>query len=104
MTGDGDFFDVGEHIQFPTGGIFSKVLRQTPTYQITLMCLSADSSIDTHTAARSATVEVLQGRGTFILEGREIPMKPGRVIGMPANAPHSLKADENLAILISLYS
>jgi quercetin dioxygenase-like cupin family protein len=44
----------------------------------------------------------LKGKGTFVLNGKNIKMEPGVLIFMPKNAPHSLSADENLAILLSL--
>ena len=44
----------------------------------------------------------LKGKGTFVLRRKKIKMKPGVFIFMPKNAPHSLNADEDLAILLSL--
>lgn len=45
---------------------------------------------------------VLKGKGTFILQGRSIVMQPGTMIFMPKNAPHSLRAEEDTAFLLSL--
>ena len=47
-------------------------------------------------------VYVIEGKGTFVLEGEEIKMEPGVVIFMDANAKHSLKAEENTSFLLSL--
>ncbi len=102
MSANDSFVDLNEHLQFPAGGIFSKVLKQTDTCQYTLMCLSQGSGIETHTSAKSGSVHVVKGRGTFVLQDQEIALKPGVLIFMPAGAPHSLKADEDLAILLSL--
>ncbi len=50
------------------------------------------------------TVHVLEGEGTFSLEGEDIEMKPGVVIFMEKNAVHSLKAHKNTCFLLTLHS
>lgn len=94
--------DLEKMMEFPKEGIFSKVLVKTDISNHTLMCLAKGSDISEHTSTREAAVTVLKGRGTFVLNGREIKMKPGVFIFMPSNAPHSLSAKEDLVILLSL--
>ena len=94
--------DLEKMMEFPREGVFSKVLVKTDISNHTLMCLAKGSDISEHTSTREASVTVLKGKGIFILNGKKIKMKPGVFIFMPKNAPHSLSADENLAILLSL--
>ena len=89
-------------MEFPEQGIFSRVLVKTDISNHTLMCMAKGSDISEHTSTREAAVTVLKGKGTFVLFGKKIKMKPGVFIFMPKNAPHSLSADEDLAILLSL--
>ena len=89
-------------MQFPREGIFSKVLVKTAISNYTLMCLAKGADISEHTSTKEAAVTVLRGKGTFVLGEKKIKMKPGVFIFMPKNAPHSLSADEDLAILLSL--
>jgi quercetin dioxygenase-like cupin family protein len=89
-------------MQFSQKGIFSKVIAKSPNFNFTLMCLSKGSDIDTHTSTKNGCVYVLKGKGIFRLFEKEIVIEEGVCIFMPANAPHSLKADEDLAILLSL--
>jgi nitric oxide dioxygenase len=89
-------------MEFPKEGIYSKVLAKSDTFNYTLMCLAKGSDIDTHTSTKNGAVQVLKGKGTFTLFDKQIEMKPGVFIFMPANAPHKLKADEDLAILLLL--
>ena len=91
-----------EMMEFPREGIFSKVLVKTNISNHTLLCLAKGTDMSEHTSTREAAVTVLKGRGTFILRRKKIKMKPGVFIFMPKNAPHSLSADEDLAILLSL--
>ncbi len=102
MSDKGFSKDLNELIQFPKEGIFSTVLAKSENYNHTLMCLTAGTDIDEHTSTKDGVVQVLQGKGVFRLFDKDIEMKPGVFIFMPADAPHSLKAEENTAILLSL--
>ena len=94
--------DLNEMMQFPKEGIFSTVLAKSENYNYTLMCLAKGTDIDTHTSDKTGVVQVLKGSGTFALLGETIELKEGKFIFMPKNAPHSLKADKDLAILLIL--
>ncbi len=94
--------DLEKMMEFPREGVFSKVLVKTPASNHTLMCLAKGSDISEHTSTREASVMVLKGEGTFVLDGKKIKMKPGVFIFMPADAPHSLSASKDLAFLLSL--
>jgi quercetin dioxygenase-like cupin family protein len=88
-------------IEYPTAGVLSKVILQDKACQYTLFCLAADTDISEHTAPRNATVNVIEGRGILTLEGKEIILEPGVFVFMPGSAPHALKAEENLAFLLT---
>ncbi len=94
--------DLEKMMEFPKQGVFSKVLVKTDISNLTLMCLAKGSDISEHTSTREAAVTVLKGKGIFVLGKKKIKMKPGVLIFMPKNAPHSLSAVEDLAILLSL--
>ena len=99
---EGFFKDLNELMQFPKEGIFSTVLAKSESYNYTLMCLAKGTNIDTHTSSKNGCVQVLKGKGTFKLFDKDIEMKEGIFIFMPKNAPHSLKAEEDTAILLCL--
>ena len=94
--------DLEKMMEFPKEGIFSKVLVKTNISNHTLLCLAKGTDMSEHTSTREAAVTVLKGSGTFILRRKKIKMRSGVFIFMPKNAPHSLSADEDLAILLSL--
>lgn len=91
-----------DKIEYAQTGILSKVLLKVPHCQYTLFCLSAGTDIAEHTSTRNAVVQVLEGEGMLTLEGQEISLEPGILVFMPANAPHALRADANLAFLLTL--
>ncbi|MGF1602947.1 MAG: cupin domain-containing protein [Thermosynechococcaceae cyanobacterium] len=93
---------IHDQLEYPESGVLSKVLLQDKNCQYTLFCLAAGTEIAEHTAARNATVHVLEGQGTLTLKGDAIALSPGTFVVMPAHAPHALKASENLAFLLTL--
>jgi quercetin dioxygenase-like cupin family protein len=93
---------LSEKIEYPEQGVLSKVLLKDSCCQYTLFCLAAGTEISEHTSSRNATVHVIEGRGLLTLQGQEIALEPGGFIFMPANSPHALKAEENLAFLLTL--
>jgi len=99
---NGFFKNLDELMRFQDGGIFSKVLLKSDSFNYTLMCLSKGSDIDTHTSTKNGCVVVLKGKGVFRLFDKDIVMEPHVFIFFPENAPHSLRADEDLSILLCL--
>ncbi|MBW4560627.1 MAG: cupin domain-containing protein [Mojavia pulchra JT2-VF2] len=91
-----------EHIEYPHSGVISKVLLKDKACQYTLFCLTANTEISEHTSTRNATIKVLEGKGLLTLSGQEIVLEHGILVFMPANAPHALQAEENLAFLLIL--
>jgi quercetin dioxygenase-like cupin family protein len=91
-----------EQIEYPSAGVFSKVLLKDNACQYTLFCLAANTDISQHTSTRNATINVIEGRGLLTLSGEDIALKPGVFVFMPANALHALKVEENLTFLLTL--
>jgi nitric oxide dioxygenase len=91
-----------ELIEYPQDGVLSKVLLKDDNCQYTLFCLAAETDISEHTSSRNASIVVLEGRGILTLEGKDIQLEPGVFVFMTAHAPHALKAQDNLAFLLTL--
>ncbi len=89
-------------IEYPSSGIFSKVLLKDKNSQYSLFCLAAGTEIDEHTSTRNAVITVIEGTGNLNLEGEDIALAPGVFVFMAANAPHAVQAQENLAFLLAL--
>ena len=89
-------------IEYPTSGILSKVLLKDNNSQYSLFCLAAGTDIEEHTSTRNAVITVVEGTGNLNLEGKDIALAPGVFVFMPANAPHAVQAQENLAFVLAL--
>lgn len=86
-------------IDYSKPGVTRKAIVKDAQPPISLLCLTAGTELAEHTAPRTVSLMVIEGRGTFTLEGQEILMEPGVFIHMPPHARHALRAEENLAFL-----
>lgn len=98
------YFSLRERIEYPADGALSKVLFKDNTCKHTLLCLAAGANISEHASTRNAVINVVEGRGVLTLEGEDIQLESGTFVFMPDNAPHALKAEENLAFILMLSS
>ncbi|TVR13312.1 MAG: cupin domain-containing protein [Phormidium sp. GEM2.Bin31] len=93
---------VSDLIEYRDRAVLSQVILKDAVSQYTLFSLGKDTDIEEHTATRNGAITVLEGEGTLTLNGKAIALKPGVFVFMPANAPHALKASENLSFLLTL--
>lgn len=91
-------------IEYPASGILSKEIIKTEKVELSLFCMPKSSNLSEHTSTREGIVQVIEGQGTFTLEGKEIAMEEGVLIHMKANAVHSLEIKENTAFLLFLFN
>ncbi len=45
--------------------------------------------------------QVLEGRGTFLLEDRELAMEPGVMLIAPSGVPHGIRNDSDARLVVS---
>jgi quercetin dioxygenase-like cupin family protein len=98
------FLQLQNHLTYPESGVLSKVIWKSEVCQQSLFCLAANTEISEHTSTRNATVQVIEGTGSLILNGEKISLTQGVFIFMEANAPHALEAISNLAFILTLSS
>ncbi|MCK5022550.1 MAG: cupin domain-containing protein [Candidatus Aenigmarchaeota archaeon] len=96
------FTNIKDMLEYPSKGVLSKHIKKTSGMDITLFSMAADTEIGDHTSTKEGSVYVIEGKGTFVLEGEEIEMVPGVMIYMDKNAVHSLKAEENTSFILTL--
>lgn len=96
--------NIQELIEYPSSGILSKEITKTEKFDASLFIMAAGANLSEHTSTRAGIVHVVEGNGTFILEGEEIEMKPGVFIPMKNNAVHALRAQENTAFVLILFN
>ncbi|WP_052754370.1 cupin domain-containing protein [Calothrix sp. 336/3] len=88
-----------EQANYNKSGVQRQVLVKNDQAQFSLVCLTAGTSIPEHSTPRNVSVTIIEGSGSLTLAGQEIALQPGVFVYIPAKAPHSLRALENLAFL-----
>ena len=89
-------------IEYPKKGITSKEIFRNDKTDVSLFCMAKNTEMSEHTSTKKGLIYVIEGKGIFNLEGRNIKMLPGVFINMNKNAKHSLKSKENTSFLLTL--
>ncbi len=91
-----------EMIEYPKQGILSKEIIRNDKIDCTLFCMASGTEISEHTSTKQGFVYVVEGKGIFNLQGKDIEMKEGVFIYMKKNDVHSLEAEENTSFILIL--
>lgn len=87
-------------VNIQEGQIVSKTLAQNKYVSMTLFAFDKDEEISTHDSDGDAMVNVLEGKGKFIIDGKEYIVSAGESIIMPAKKPHSVYAVEQFKMML----
>jgi len=88
------------HIEYSSGSVVSKALKQNPAGSITLFAFDAGQGLSEHSAPFDGVVQVIEGEGHIIIGGEEHVLKDGELIIMPANVPHAVKATQKFKMML----
>ncbi len=94
--------NLSDLIEYSETGVKSQVLFEDNNCKAMLFCVAQGLEIKEHTATRNVTVKTIAGQGTLFLKEEEIALTPGKFVFIPANVPHALHAQENLAFILTL--
>jgi|SRR3989338_103548 len=90
-------------IEYPKEGIISKKILKEKNLDVGLFCMAKNTEISKHTTTKKAGVYIVEGKGVFNLNGKNIKMSEGVFIYMDKNVIHSLKAKENTSFILCLF-
>ena len=82
-------------------GIVSQAVLTAPGLRLTLFRFAAGQELSEHTTPARALVQVLAGACEFTFPDRKQRLGPGDLLHMPPKLPHSVRALEDLTILIT---
>jgi quercetin dioxygenase-like cupin family protein len=80
----------------------STTLFQENGLRTLLLHLAAGEKIPEHQTRGAITVHCLKGEGAFFLRNERVGLRPGLLISIPPAAPHSVTAEENLLLLVTI--
>lgn len=90
----GRILNLKNEISCADGAVVSKTLLKKETGSITLFSFDAGQGLSEHTSPFDAVVQVVEGRGTFVIGGEPVTAGEGEMIIMPARIPHDVQAAE----------
>ncbi|MFH1208569.1 MAG: cupin domain-containing protein [Candidatus Omnitrophota bacterium] len=80
--------------------VVSKQILSKKTGSLTLFAFDKGEGLSEHTAPYDASVLILDGKATIMIDGKPHKLEKGEMIIMPAGVPHSLKAAEPFKMLL----
>jgi quercetin dioxygenase-like cupin family protein len=87
-------------VDYSANGIVSKRVLEKKTGNITLFAFDEGQKLSEHTAPFDAIVQVIEGQGEIIINGKSFLLDAGKSIIMPANNPHAVNAVSKFKMLL----
>jgi quercetin dioxygenase-like cupin family protein len=87
-------------VDYQEGRVVSRTFAQNSVMSLTLFAFDQGEGLSAHTAAGDAFVQILDGEAQIIIDGKEVVVKSGEVVVMPAKVPHSLHAATRFKMLL----
>jgi len=87
-------------IAYQKDSVVSKTIIGKKTGTVTLFAFDKGQGLSEHTAPYDAMVYMVDGEAEVTVLGKEILLKKGDSIILPANKPHSLKALSKFKMLL----
>lgn len=106
MKIDGDLVSVplnsSDTIQYATGSVVSKQIMKGEAGTITLFAFDKEQSLSDHTSPFNAFVQIIDGRGEFVVGTKQVVAVKDEFIILPANVPHSVHAVEPFKMILTM--
>jgi len=94
--------DLVKLVEYGQGAIVSRTLVENEAGTVTLFAFDADQGLSEHTAPFDALVQVVNGEGEFIIDGESHQVGEGQLILMPANVPHTVRANRRFKMMLTM--
>lgn len=92
--------NVATLVDYQSGAVVSRTIIERNTGTVTLFAFDQGQGLSEHTAPFDALVIVTDGEAVITIDGKSLNLKSGEATIMPANKPHSLKADERFKMML----
>ena len=88
---------------FPPDSILSRMVYQDESIKSILFGFQPGQELSEHTASVPATLHFLRGDATVVLGEETKPARGGTWIHLPAHLPHSIKAETETLMLLTMH-
>ena len=87
-------------IKYQEGAVVSKEILKTASGTVTVFAFDAGQGLSEHTVPFEVLVNIIDGEAEVIISGTVHALSEGQMIVLPANQPHSLKANKRFKMLL----
>jgi len=93
---------LADELPIPLEGKRSVVLTDNAKTKVILFAFAAGGGLAEHVAPFDATIQIISGTASLTVGDESVEGKPGTWIQMAAKTPHSIKAETNVVMLLTL--
>lgn len=91
---------LAELVDYEEGRVVSRTFAQNKFISLTLFAFDRGEGLSSHTAAGDAFVYILDGEAAITIGEKEVVVRAGEVVAMPAEVPHALQAEQRFKMLL----
>ena len=89
-------------VDYQPGAVVSRTIIKRKAGTITLFAFDKGEGLSEHTAPFDALVPVLEGEAEVVISGKKQTVEAGEMIILPADRPHSLKANAKFKMMLMM--
>ena len=93
---------LSDELPIPESGKQSVVLTDNAKTKVILFSFAAGAGLTEHVAPFDATIQIISGTALLTVGTESVDGKPGTWIQMTAKTPHSIKAESNVVMLLTM--
>ena len=89
-------------IEYQSDSIVSKTILKKEAGNVSLFAFDKGQALSEHSAPFDAMVQVMEGTGEILIDGKPHILNAGETIIMPANISHAVKAVERFKMVLTM--
>jgi len=94
--------DVKNLVTYQDGSVVSRMIVYKKSGTITLFAFDAGEGLSEHTAPFDAIATIVDGEAEIAIAGSDHHLTEGKMIIMPANKPHALRAEQRFKMMLTM--
>ncbi|MCD4830371.1 MAG: cupin domain-containing protein [Anaerohalosphaeraceae bacterium] len=94
--------NLADMVDYSDDSVVSKTIIDKSVGTITLFVFDAGQGLSQHQAPYDAVVQIVDGDAVLVIDGKDVAATAGQIVVMPANVPHSVRADSKFKMLLTM--